>query len=41
MIDTARHYLKVSTILRTIEGMGMNKLNALHWHISDDESFPL
>lgn len=41
MIDTARNYLKKSSILRTLDSMMYNKLNVLHWHITDDESFPI
>lgn len=29
------------SILRTITGMGMSKLNTLHWHITDSHSFPI
>lgn len=39
MIDSARHFLKVSSIQRLIESMPLSKLNILHWHLSDDESF--
>lgn len=41
MIDSARHYLGVSSIKRLLQSMPLSKLNILHWHIEDDESFPL
>ena len=41
MVDTARHFLQVKTLERTIVALMLNKMNILHWHISDDESFPL
>ena len=40
MIDTARHYLPMSLILHNLDAMEMNKLNVLHWHITDTQSFP-
>ena len=41
MIDSARHFLSVNSIKRVIQAMPLSKLNILHWHIVDDESFPL
>ena len=41
MIDTARHFLSVDTIKRAIDGMMYLKLNILHWHIVDEDSFPM
>eukprot|EP00537_Pseudo-nitzschia_pungens_P005599 CAMPEP_0172367440 /NCGR_PEP_ID=MMETSP1060-20121228/21354_1 /TAXON_ID=37318 /ORGANISM="Pseudo-nitzschia pungens, Strain cf. cingulata" /LENGTH=655 /DNA_ID=CAMNT_0013091675 /DNA_START=97 /DNA_END=2061 /DNA_ORIENTATION=+ len=40
MIDTARHYLPLNLILDTLDAMEMNKLNVLHWHLTDQPSFP-
>lgn len=41
MLDTARHFLPVSLILRQIDGMAFSKMNTLHWHVIDAESFPM
>lgn len=41
LLDTSRNYYTVQSIKRTIEGMGMVKLNTFHWHITDSHSFPL
>jgi hexosaminidase len=41
MIDTARHYIPVNKILQIIKAMSSIKLNVLHWHIVDAQSFPL
>ena len=40
MLDSARNFLSVNTIKRTIEAMAINKLNTLHWHLTDTQSFP-
>ena len=40
MIDTARHYMPVQFIQHIIDGMAALKLNVMHWHIVDAQSFP-
>jgi Glycosyl hydrolase family 20, catalytic domain/beta-acetyl hexosaminidase like len=40
LIDTGRHYLPLQLILTNLEVMAANKLNVLHWHLTDAESWP-
>jgi len=41
MIDTARHFLPLETlILPNLHVMAANKLNVLHWHMTDKQSWP-
>jgi len=41
MIDTARHYYPVPFIKHIIDTMAYVKLNVLHVHWTDDQSFPI
>lgn len=41
LLDTARNYLPVDAIKRQIDAMAASKLNVLHWHATDSQSFPL
>ena len=39
MVDTARHFIALPTLRRTLDVMAFYKLNVLHLHLSDDQAF--
>ena len=41
MVDTSRHFQTVATLMQLLDAMSYAKLNVLHWHAVDDQSFPL
>lgn len=41
MIDSSRHFLSLKYIKRTIDALMFNKMSILHWHITDEDSFPM
>lgn len=41
MLDTSRNFFSVESIMRLITAMSYNKMNTLHWHITDTHSFPI
>lgn len=41
MLDVARHFIPIKLILRTIDAMATSRLNILHLHLTDSQSFPV
>ena len=41
LVDTARHFQPLATLRAIIESMSFVKLNVLHWHLVDAQSWPL
>jgi hexosaminidase len=41
LIDSSRHFLPIASIRNLIRSMSFAKLNRLHWHLTDAQSFPL
>jgi hexosaminidase len=39
MIDVARHFLPKEVIMRNLDAMAANKMNVLHWHLTDFQGF--
>ena len=37
----SRHYQTLRMLNRLLDSMSYAKLNVLHWHVVDDQSFPL
>lgn len=41
LLDTSRNFYPVKDILRTITAQSYNKMNVLHWHVTDSQYWPL
>ncbi|QDZ08760.1 family 20 glycosylhydrolase [Sphingomonas panacisoli] len=39
MLDSARHFQPAAYIKQLIDRMAMDKLNVLHWHLTDDQAW--
>ena len=39
MLDPARHFQSVKTVKRVIRMMAANRLNILHWHLTDNQGW--
>lgn len=37
--DVSRHFMPVTKVKQTLDGLAAVKLNVLHWHLCDDEGF--
>ncbi|KAJ2646036.1 Glucosamine-6-phosphate isomerase (Glucosamine-6-phosphate deaminase) (GNPDA) (GlcN6P deaminase) [Coemansia sp. RSA 1250] len=40
-LDTSRNYYPVSLLKHTLDAMSYNKINVLHWHVVDAQSWPI
>jgi hexosaminidase len=40
MVDTARHFETLASLRHIIDSLPYAKINVLHWHMSDSQSFP-
>lgn len=41
MVDTSRHFETLAALRRIVDSLPYAKLNVLHWHMSDSQSFPM
>ncbi|KAF9099408.1 hypothetical protein BGX23_002426 [Mortierella sp. AD031] len=41
LLDTSRNYIGVPDIIRTLDAMSVVKLNVFHWHVLDQQTYPL
>lgn len=41
MIDTGRNYITKAKVLEQVDAMALSKLNILHWHLVDSQSWPV
>ncbi|KAJ6783033.1 hypothetical protein PWT90_01855 [Aphanocladium album] len=41
MVDSGRNFISVNKLREQIDGLALSKMNILHWHITDDQSWPI
>ncbi|KAI9341739.1 glycoside hydrolase superfamily [Obelidium mucronatum] len=41
LLDTARNFFLPTDLKRILDGMAASKMNVLHWHLYDSQSFPI
>jgi hexosaminidase len=41
MIDTGRNYISKKKFFEQLDGMSLSKLNVLHWHLVDNQAWPI
>ncbi|KAL4883750.1 glycoside hydrolase superfamily [Aspergillus karnatakaensis] len=41
MVDTGRNFISVRKLKEQLDGMALAKLNVLHWHLDDTQSWPV
>ena len=41
LLDVGRHWFEIDDIKRTIDALAMNKMNILHLHVTETQSWPL
>ena len=40
LVDTARHFQPTRTLMALIDSLPYAKINTVHWHLTDSQSFP-
>ncbi len=41
MMDSGRNFISLPKVKEQIDGLALSKMNILHWHITDDQSWPI
>lgn len=40
LVDTSRHFQPVETLKKLVQSLTYSKVNTVHWHLVDQQSFP-